>query len=65
MSAPTTPAEKAELLESLIRHAMHEHASIEPRGFDSAKRRDQIHDEIDRLLDAWTYLVEVADLQRI
>lgn len=46
---PDTQA--ADLLEYLVRHAMVEHSLIAPRGFDSIRKRRQIHDEIDAMLD--------------
>ncbi|MAE64141.1 MAG: hypothetical protein CMJ18_07680 [Phycisphaeraceae bacterium] len=40
-----------EFLEAYARYAMHEHAAIEPRGYDSARRRAEIHADIDATLD--------------
>lgn len=55
--------ERADLLEALVRHAMAQHAAIEPRGFDSVKARNQLHVEIDRLLDGWTVERAQAELE--
>lgn len=58
-----TAQERADLLEALVRHAMAEHAAIQPRGFDSIKARQRIHVEIDRLLDGWTIESTRAQLE--
>lgn len=51
------------MLEAQIRHAMHEHQAIKPRGFDSQRQRSLIHREIDDLLDSWLAMREVVDLE--
>ena len=40
-------------LEAEIRSAMFHHSQIKPRGFDSIRRRAEIHREVDQLLDRW------------
>lgn len=39
-------------------YAMREHAAIEPRGFDSQRKRNDLHRQIDDLLD--DYVLEAA-----
>ena len=50
MSTPTI-TEQAELLEALVRHAMAEHAALPDRGFDSARNRLRLRNQIDTMLD--------------
>jgi hypothetical protein len=49
--AAIDPDQAAEFLEAYIRYAMHEHAAIEPRGYDSARRRAEIRADIDASFD--------------
>lgn len=41
----------ADDLRAMIMQAMLEHAAIEPRGFDSIRRRENLHRQIDDLYD--------------
>jgi EAL domain-containing protein (putative c-di-GMP-specific phosphodiesterase class I) len=41
----------SEHVEAEVRLAMHKHMLISPRGFDSIRKRQEIHREIDVLLD--------------
>lgn len=38
-------------LRALILQAMIEHATIQPRGFDSIRRRHELHRQIDEMYD--------------
>lgn len=44
-------ARTAEHVEAELRQAMAQHAAINPRGWDACKRRDILHQRIDRLID--------------
>ncbi|MGZ4520142.1 MAG: hypothetical protein ACXVGA_04280 [Mycobacteriaceae bacterium] len=50
-------AQAAELLEAMIRHAMAEHAAIACRGFDSARDRLKLRNQIDAMLDEHALLL--------
>ncbi len=41
----------ADDLRAMILQAMIEHATIQPRGFDSVKRRQELHRQIDDMFD--------------
>jgi hypothetical protein len=43
----------ADELRAMALHAMREHAAVEPRGFDSQRKRADLHRQIDDLLDDW------------
>lgn len=43
----------AEDLEAMIRQAMREHLAIAPRGFDSQRKRADLHRQIDEMIDDW------------
>lgn len=47
----------AAALRAMCLQAMAEHAAIEPRGFDTIRKRANLHDQIDDLLD--DYALEV------
>lgn len=46
-------ATKAERLEASVRRLMAQHASIEPRGYDTTRERARLHRLIDTGLDEW------------
>ena len=43
----------ADDLRAMALQAMAEHAAIAPRGFDSIRRRDDLHRQVDDLIDDW------------
>lgn len=54
---------RIELAEAIIELAMARHAEIQPRGFDSVKQRQRIHEQIDAMLDelAWLRVQQVIE----
>lgn len=44
-------------LRAMILQAMLEHGNIEPRGFDSIRRRNDLHRQVDDMLD--DYALEI------
>ena len=54
--------EQSEALEAMVRHAMAEHAAIEPRGFDTIRERANLHRDIDMMLDEWAIIRDIAQV---
>ncbi len=52
-TVPKRRAGNAAELKVMIEQAMREHAAVAPRGFDSRKKRDHLHRQIDDMLDDW------------
>ena len=52
-------------LEAEVRAAMWHHSQIKPRGFDSTRRRAEIHREIDDLLDRWAVSRLMEAIERV
>ena len=52
-------------LEADVRAAMWHHSQIKPRGFDSIRRRAEIHREIDDLLDRWAVSRLMEAIERV
>ena len=52
-------------LEAEVRAAMWHHSQIKPRGFDSIRRRAEIHREIDDLLDRWAVSRLMEAIERV
>jgi hypothetical protein len=51
----------ADDLRAMCLQAMSEHAAIQPRGFDTIARRNDLHRQIDDLLDDYALESMVAD----
>jgi hypothetical protein len=51
-----TPERVLDHIEAEARRTMAEHAAIEPRGWDSKRRRAELHEAVDVLLDQWAGL---------
>lgn len=43
----------ADDLRAMILQAMREHAAVAPRGFDSRRKREDLHRQVDDMLDDW------------
>ena len=57
--------DNVERLEAEARVCMWEMSRIEPRGFDSIKRREALHREFDALVDRWAESRLLQALERI
>lgn len=56
MTTTATPETVLDRIEYEVRRTMAEHARIEPRGWDSKRKRAELHEAVDILLDQWSGL---------